>query len=84
MDRTLLIKAMTIRKQCSDAWNALSKEQQTKYRCLMDFVEEYYKSINEKYDYDILSYVTDFVNSNDKRSYERWIDMQRALGNRKY
>ena len=82
MASQITVNELKFREQCSIAWNMLTKEQQTKYHCLIDFVEAYCKLTNEEFDYDAKCRITDFVNSNDHRSYERWVEYQKLLGNR--
>lgn len=82
MANQITVNELNFREQCANAWNMLTKEQQTKYHCLIDFVEAYCKLTNEEFDYEAKCRITEFVDSKDIRSYERWSEYQKKLGNR--
>lgn len=82
MNSPITVNELNFKRQCSDAWNMLTKEQQSKYHCLIEFVDAYAKLTHEDFDYDAMSRITDFVAAHDQKAYDRWVEYQKQLGNR--
>ena len=80
----ITVKELNFREQCAVAWNNLTMKQQEKYHCLGDFVKAYCSLVKEQFDEDAIDRICDYVYSHDFRSYERFVRVQRELGNRKW